>query len=128
MKPAYKSDESTRSLLRTYVTGFALSIILTLVAYGFVNNHVTSGHHSFGHHFLIEIIFVLAIVQLVVQLVFFLHLGRKGQRWNLSILGFATVVVLILVIGSLWIMSNLDYNMMHHPDNVNEYLKDQDSL
>ncbi|HJP96099.1 MAG TPA: cytochrome o ubiquinol oxidase subunit IV [Candidatus Saccharimonadales bacterium] len=128
MKPAYKSDESSRSLLRTYVTGFVLSIILTLVVYGFVDSHVNSGHLSFGHHFLIEIIFALAVVQLVVQLVFFLHLGRKGQRWNLSILGFATIVVLILVIGSLWIMSNLDYNMMHHPSNVNEYLKDQDSL
>lgn len=126
MKPAYE-PESSQSLRRTYIVGFVLSLVLTMIAYAFVQSTV-GGHTALSRTTLIGLIFVLAITQLIVQLVFFLHLGRKGQRWNLSMLGFATIVVLILVIGSLWIMSNMDYNMQHRPSNVNEYLKDQDSL
>jgi cytochrome o ubiquinol oxidase operon protein cyoD len=123
------SLQTGRSLLRTYVTGFVLSVILTVVAYGFVYDHVHSDHTVFTHHFLLILIFSLAVAQLAVQLVFFLHIGRKGQNWNVATLGFAAVVVLILVIGSLWIMTNLDYNMSHkNPSDVNKYLKDQDSL
>lgn len=127
MKPAYDA-EPKNALLRTYVTGFVLSIFLTLIVYVLVDGHANNTPLGLTREALIGWIFALAIVQLVVQLVFFLHVGRKGQRWNLGIMGFATLIVLILVIGSLWIMSNLDYNMMHHPKDANEYLKDQDSL
>lgn len=127
MKLAYDT-EPKNALLRTYVTGFVLSIFVTLIVYVLVDGHAHNTPLGLSREALIGWIFALAIAQLIVQLVFFLHLGRKGQRWNLGIMGFATIIVLILVIGSLWIMSNLDYNMMHRPDNVNEYLKDQDSI
>lgn len=127
MKPAYNS-EPKNSLMRTYVTGFVLSVFLTLIVYVLVDSHANNTPLGLSRTALIGWIFALAIVQLMVQLVFFLHIGRKGQRWNLGIMGFATMIVLILVIGSLWIMSNMDYNMMHRPHDVNQYLKDQDSI
>lgn len=66
-----------------------------------------------------------AISQLLVQLIFFLHLGRGSNvRWNILVFLFATLVILIVVIGSLWIMNNLDYNMGGH-DMENEIIKDE---
>lgn len=93
--------------LTTYVTGFVLSVLLTLAAYfSVVNDAVTGGA-------LVAVIVGLAIAQLLVQLVFFLHLGRESRpRLNLMMFSFMLIVVGIVVIGSLWIMHNLDYNMM----------------
>jgi cytochrome o ubiquinol oxidase operon protein cyoD len=97
------------SNLGSYISGFILSIILTLAAYFMVVNKVVAGKA------LIASIIGLAVVQLFVQLLFFLHLGRETKpRFNLMIFLFATLVVTIVVGGSLWIMYNLDYNMMNH--------------
>jgi cytochrome o ubiquinol oxidase subunit IV len=70
-------------------------------------------------------IVALALVQLFIQLIFFLHLGRESKpRWNLSALAFAVIVVVILVFGSLWIMASLDYHGGHHstPQTSDEYI------
>lgn len=116
----------TRSI-KSYIVGFALSVALTLTAYLFVNAHVASAHHDFSHHFLIGIVMLLASIQLIVQLVFFLHLDREPRPyWNLQVLLFAAGVIAIVVIGSLWIMNNLNYRMM--PSEVNQYMRSQDSL
>lgn len=90
-----------------YVTGFVLSLLLTLLAYLLVTKSVVDTS------LVVPGIVVLAVVQLVVQLVFFLHLGRETKpRWNLMAFLFMLLVVFIVVVGSLWIMRNLDYNMM----------------
>lgn len=93
--------------LRSYITGFALSILLTLLPYSIVVNHVLSGY------VLVAAIILFGIAQLLVQLVYFLHLSPKAKaRWNLIALVFTALVVLILVAGTLWIMSNLNSNML----------------
>lgn len=93
----------------TYITGFILSIILTLLAYFMVTQKL---YTSVGQ--VIAIIAGLAIVQLFVQLIFFLHLGRESKpRWNVTVFVFAAIVVLTVVFGSIWIMNNLNYNMSH---------------
>ena len=98
---------------KAYVTGFLLSLISTLIAWSVVNAHVTSGHHRYSHLFINILVLSLAILQLVVQLIFFLHLGReKKPRWNLQAL-LAAVGIIILVVGSIWIMNNLNYSMMN---------------
>lgn len=113
--------------MKSYIVGFALSVALTLTAYLFVSAHVSSAHHDFSHHFLIGIVMLLASIQLIVQLVFFLHLDREPRPyWNLQVLLFAAGVIAIVVIGSIWIMSNLNYRMM--PSEVNQYMRSQDSL
>ena len=99
---------------KAYVTGFLLSLISTLVAWGIVNRHVTSGHHLYSHLFINILVLSLAILQLVVQLIFFLHLGReKKPRWNFQALLAAAGIIIILIVGSIWIMNNLNYSMMN---------------
>ena len=114
----------------SYVIGFLLSLLLTLAAYILVYRHVHSLHYEYSHAFLRMSIASLAIAQLLVQLIFFLHLGRESKpRWNLLVFGFALSVVVIVVFGSLWIMNNLDYNMQHMtPQETNTYLHDHEGL
>lgn len=108
------APKTTRSY-RSYVTGFILSLIFTLSAYMLVEIHANSHRLTFAPQFLIPAIVVLALIQLVVQLVFFLHLNKESNpRWNLTVLLFAIMVVGILVFGSLWIMENIN----HHYDHV----------
>jgi cytochrome o ubiquinol oxidase subunit IV len=91
---------------RSYIFGFGLSLLLSLAAYGLV------AHHTSSRNVLLFAIFSLAIIQLITQLVFFLHFGRESKpRWNLLVFSFALIVLVILVSGSLWIMYNLNY---HH--------------
>ena len=110
-----------RSKLAMYINGFVLSIILTVTAYLIVM------HHALSYDFTISTIVELAIVQFLVQLVFFLHLGREARpRWKLFVFLFMLLVVGILVFGSLWIMNNLNYRMT--PQQINTYLNNQDGL
>jgi len=91
--------------IRSYSVGFGLSIILTIVAY------IIASHQLAANWTLIYVLVVLAVTQLFVQLVFFLHLGRGSRsRWNLVVFAFAGMVVLMLVGGSLWIMKHLNYS------------------
>lgn len=107
---------------KSYIVGFILSILITLMAYIFVVNHL------WPKETLTYIVMGLAIVQLVVQLVFFLHLGR-GDNWKLVTFILALVIVLIIVVGSLWIMDNLNYNMMNMtPDQQNQYMQQNEGI
>ncbi len=104
-----------------YVSGFALSLALTLTSY------IAVTHHALRHDWLIGLILGLALVQFIVQLVFFLHLGPgRQQRLKRIVFFFMVVVVCILVFGSLWIMSNLSYRMT--PRQINSYMNSQDGL
>jgi cytochrome o ubiquinol oxidase operon protein cyoD len=114
-----------KGTLTTYIVGFLLSLELTIAAYLLVSRHVHSHHAAFSHKYLIAMLIGLAVSQLMVQLVFFLHLSRESKpRWNLTVFSFAILVVLIVVIGSLWIMNNLNY---HHGDTMTpeEIIKDE---
>jgi cytochrome o ubiquinol oxidase operon protein cyoD len=55
----------------------------------------------------------MGILQMLVQLILFLHLStEKRPHWNTILFLFMLLICLIVVAGSLWIMSNLDYRMM----------------
>lgn len=93
---------------RPYVIGFVWSVILTTTA--FSATELTHGNR------LIAVLVGLALAQLVIQLVYFLHLGQeRGAKWNTLVFGFMGMVVAILVFGSWWIMSHLNYNAMSSP-------------
>ena len=95
--------------LKSYIIGFILSILLTIVPYIIVVDHV------FSNEAIIIAIILLGIIQLFVQLTFFLHLSRaQSQRLNLITFAFTVLILVILVSGSLWIMWNMNYNMMEH--------------
>lgn len=109
--------------LTTYATGFVFSVILTLVAYYAVTQH------AFSHTVLIAYIIGLALIQFVVQLLFFLHLGEDVKpRYKVLVFSFMVLVVAILVGGSLWIMNNLNYRMMPNQKQVNSYMQSQDGI
>lgn len=112
----------TEGSLKSYVTGFLLSLLLTFVAYWLVVEQDISGGS------LVAAILVLAVLQLLVQLVFFLHLGRESRpRWNLLAFLFAGLVVLIIVVGSIWIMNNLNYNMMS-PQTTDKHIIEDEGI
>jgi cytochrome o ubiquinol oxidase operon protein cyoD len=111
--------------LALYSIGFLFSLLLTLAAYIVVQVHVSSAHSIISHEFLISTILVLAFIQLGVQLFFFLHLdfGNSGNRWKLGIFISTFALVLLVVVGSLWIMDHLNYNMT--PAQIDQYMQDQ---
>ena len=112
---------------KSYLTGFLISVGLTLVAFYFAYAHVHSLHSAFSHEFLRMLFGILAIVQLVVQLVFFLHLGKGADRnWNLVAFFSTGFIVLLLVVGSIWIMNHLNYNMT--PMETNNYLMHEEGM
>lgn len=102
-----------------YVIGFVLSLLLTASAYGAVTEQWFTGAALIG------LIVVLAVVQVLVQLFFFLHLGHETKpRWKLVVFGFMLLVLGIVVIGTLWIMQNLNYHMMPSHE-VDTYMIEQ---
>lgn len=115
--------------LKSYIIGFVLSLVLTLTAAGLVWEHVRSGHAVFSHPFLAGAIIVLAIVQLFVQLIFFMHLaGESGPRWRLGALLSTAGIIAIIVVGAIWIMGHLNYNMMASPAQMETYIQSQDGF
>ena len=92
---------------RTYAVGFVLSVILTAGAFWAVMAHAMSPTAT------VTTIFVLAVVQIAVHLVCFLHLNFSSeQRWNITAFAFAVLVVFIVIGGSLWIIHNMTDRMM----------------
>lgn len=101
----FGSDHGT---VKSYIIGFIISLVLTIIPFVIVAKHLLSNDAMY------ITIGLFALAQLFIQLVFFLHLSFKSSaKWNLNVFLFTLIVVLILVLGSLWIMVNLDYFMMH---------------
>jgi cytochrome o ubiquinol oxidase operon protein cyoD len=93
--------------IKPYVIGYALSLIFTLIPYYLVTEHALTGN------VLLAVIIGFAVLQLVIQVVFFLHLGREPKpRWNLLFFMNTVSIILLIVVGSLWIINHLHYNMM----------------
>ena len=91
-----------------YGIGFALSVILTVAAF-----YPVMVPGTIPASWVFPTIAILAVVQIFVHLVCFLHMSAASeQRWNVVAFGFAILVVFILIIGSLWIMHNVSENMM----------------
>ncbi len=107
--------------LWSLTTGFLLSVSLTVCAYlvvvGTVNDSVTVA----------TLLVILGATQLMIQLVFFLHFGHeKRPRWNVMAFSFMAIMLFIIVAGSLWIMNNLNYNMIvMSPSQKNTYMQTQ---
>lgn len=106
--------------IRLYVTGFVLSILLTIAPYYLVTEKVLDGMS------LLLTLAGFAVGQIIVQLFFFLHFGKgPGARWNVIVFLFMLLIVFIVVAGSIWIMDNLNYNMMMTPEQMDEHMRYQ---
>lgn len=93
--------------LRSYLEGFFGSILLTLLSFGLVVFHILPPLP------LAAAITTLALVQAAVQLHFFMKLGYEDKpKWETLTFSFMFLILLIIAIGSLWIMFDLDMRLM----------------
>lgn len=100
------NSESKHVSLTPYVVGFLLSLIFTFIPYYLVVNKSLDGHILLGA------ILSCAVVQLIIQVVFFLHLGReKKPHFNFFFLIGTIGTIMFIVLASIWIMSHLHHNM-----------------
>ncbi|MDE2260863.1 MAG: cytochrome o ubiquinol oxidase subunit IV [Betaproteobacteria bacterium] len=101
------SSGAGRGTLKSYATGFVLSLTLTVLAFGLVmRGALPLPGILFG-------IIGAAVVQIVVQMHYFLHLdASSSQRWNVMVLVYTVLIIAILVGGTLWIMFNMRDHMM----------------
>ncbi|VVE67985.1 cytochrome [Pandoraea pnomenusa] len=98
---------ASQSHLRDYVVGFFLSLLLTFASFGVVMLGVVPAGMG------LTSIVLLCVAQLIVQLVYFLHIGAKrSQRQNSAIFLCTAGLIAIIVAGSLWVMHNANTNMM----------------
>lgn len=105
--------------MKSYVIGFLLSLIFTLIPYYLVVNQTVVGSS------LLAIILVFAFLQMVVQITFFLHLGRGPKpNWNLFFFIATFGTILVVVGGSIMIMNNL-YQNMKPSDNIKKLTNDE---
>jgi len=104
---AHGEGESHGSLTG-YMTGFGLSVILTAIPFWLVMSGVLGDNQITALS-----IMALAGVQIVVHMVFFLHMSPRVEAgWSMMALIFTIVLVVITLAGSLWVMYHLNDNMM----------------
>ncbi len=101
-------DGAAHGTVAGYVNGFILSVVLTAIPFYLV---MSGGVISSGVTALVILAF--AAVQIVVHMVYFLHMNTKSEHgWSMLALIFTTVLVVIMLAGSLWVMYHLNTNMM----------------
>lgn len=111
---AAHDDGAPHSTLGGYVTGFVLSVILTAIPFWLVMDGIIESSTVTAF-----VILAFAVVQIVVHMVFFLHMNTRSENgWTMLALIFTLVLVGILLAGSLWVMHHLNVNMM--PTHVHE--------
>jgi cytochrome o ubiquinol oxidase operon protein cyoD len=103
----HNSHKASHGSLKSYITGFGLSLVLTALSFGAVMSGLVP------HDMILGALTILAIVQLLVQLVFFLHLGAAPEQRNNTIIFVLTILLIATIVaGSLWVMHNANVNMM----------------
>ena len=91
-----------------YVTGFVLAAILTAIPFWLVMGDVIGNARITG-----LVVMAFAVVQVVVHMIFFLHMNTRSEGgWTVLALIFTATVVIITLVGSLWVMHHLNANMM----------------
>ena len=93
---------------RSYMTGFILSVILTAIPFWLVMAKVLPSKDMTA-----MVILGFAAVQIVVHMVYFLHMNSKSEGgWTMLAMIFTVVIVVITLAGSLWVMHHMNANMM----------------
>ncbi len=106
IEPEYGTGKKN---IKAYVVGLVLCVVLTLIPFYAVTDK------TWSRSAVLWTLLVAALLQLWVQIACFLRLNAKTDQGKINIMSFvfALVVVGVLVGGSMWIMFNLNYNMMH---------------
>ena len=101
-------DHADHGSLKSYTIGFVLSVILTAIPFWLVMGKVFDKSSTTAF-----VILGFAAVQMVVHMIYFLHMNTKSEGgWSMLALIFTVVLVVIMLSGSIWVMYHLNHNMM----------------
>ena len=101
------ADEEPHGSRKDYLIGFALAVVLTAIPFWLVIARPLASQAT------ALLIMAFAAVQMIVHMVYFLHMNRRAQGgWSIMALIFTVVLVLIALSGSLWVMYHMNANMM----------------
>jgi cytochrome o ubiquinol oxidase subunit IV len=107
MSHDHNSAGAAHGNTKQYTIGFILSVALTIIPFGMV---MMGG---FSRGLVVATIAITAVAQILVQLVYFLHMNSSSeQRWNVIAFVYTILTIAILLVGSVWIMNYLHFNMM----------------
>ncbi|WP_043530022.1 cytochrome o ubiquinol oxidase subunit IV [Litchfieldella xinjiangensis] len=102
-----KDAPASHGSVKSYVTGLILSIVLTIIPFAVVMGDMLDTAPT------IWVIVATAVMQILVQLIMFMHMDTKQEEgWNFMSFVFTVTVLALVVGGSLWIMHHLHLNMM----------------
>ena len=91
-----------------YMLGFVLSVVLTAIPFWLVMSGTLPSKQITA-----LVIMAFAVVQIIVHMIYFLHMSPKSENgWTMMALIFTIVMVVIALSGSLWVMNHLNSNMM----------------
>jgi cytochrome o ubiquinol oxidase operon protein cyoD len=118
-KSPIKPARHEHGTIKSYVIGFILSLVFTLIPYYLVVHQTIRGTA------LLLAILSFAVIQMIIQVTFFLHLGRGPKpNWNFFFFISTVGIILVVVGGSIIIINNLHYNMQA-PDQVKRLIDDE---
>ncbi|MDP1881103.1 MAG: cytochrome o ubiquinol oxidase subunit IV [Parachlamydiaceae bacterium] len=102
------TKEEWHGSYRAYLIGFISSLVLTLTSFTLVLTRYFSNQGT------IYLIVSFALVQAVIQLLFFLHVGQEAKpKWETLIFYFMILILIIIAVGSLWVMNDLNERVMN---------------
>lgn len=115
-----KSNLTFQKEVRNYLIGGVLCLVVTLLVFFAVTGK------WWQSEVLATVALLAAAVQFLLQSKFFLHLsGDEKPHWRTKSYIFTVVMLLVIVVGSLWIMMNLNYNMGMAPEEMTEFMQAQ---
>ena len=90
-----------------YTVGYVLAVLLTVASFAMATTHLLTAAS------LVAAVVVLAVAQMLVHLIFFLHITTApAHKTNILAIVLTILIITLVVIGSLWIMSQLNQHMM----------------
>ena len=108
----HHDDGGYHATVEGYLVGFFLSVVLTAIPFWLVMGQVIPSPQITGF-----VILAFAAVQMVVHMIYFLHLNAKVEGgWSALALTFTAALVIIMLAGSIWVMHHMNTNMMPAAD------------
>ncbi|MDR7333978.1 cytochrome o ubiquinol oxidase subunit IV [Roseateles asaccharophilus] len=108
----FDGEQDFHVSVKGYAVGFVLSVLLTAIPFWLVMGKVLPSPKMTAF-----IILGFAAVQMVVHMVYFLHMNAKVEGgWSMLALLFTVALVVIMLAGSVWVMYHMNTNMMPTPD------------
>lgn len=114
------NEAAYQAHIRRYIVGLIAAFTLVYFAYFAVTEAWFAGRA------LAAWLLAIAAVQFVLQLVVFLHVGQESKpRWTMWSIIYTFLMLLIIVVASLWIMANMNYNMHMSPEQMQDFMLEQ---